>query len=77
MSMNLAFKNNRTNKIIQFPYQTTTKVSMSVMKSTNNKDRLAIIAQDLSSTPPDPIISKWYSQIRNDLNNTDYTLIML
>lgn len=49
MSMNLAFVTIQGNHIIEFPYQTTTKISKKVMAESTVEDRMKIIADDVYS----------------------------
>jgi len=49
MSMNLAFITVQGNHIIEFPYQTSTKISKKVMAESTVEDRMQIITDDIYS----------------------------
>jgi len=49
MSMNLIFVTVQGNHIIEFPYQTSTKISKKVMAESTVEDRVQIITDDIDS----------------------------
>jgi hypothetical protein len=49
MSLNLIFKNNSTNDLIEFPYQTSTNLTLEVLNTDDKLSQFSLIRSDLES----------------------------
>ncbi len=74
MSMNLSFVVKDTGYFIEFPYQTTTKISYEVIELDSVQDRMKVITMDLN-----PEFNEYFEtlkDIRNMMENEKLELIV-
>ena len=81
MSMNLAFITVQGNHIIEFPYQTSTKISKKVMAESTVEDRMQIITDNIYSmiNENDVDDQRWANNLLDTVENNlkDQTLELI
>ena len=64
MSMNLIFKHKPSKNLVEFPYQTSTKLSYTVLKEPSRVKRFLLIITDLQNTCDEKEIDMFWNRVQ-------------